>query len=251
MKPYVKSEVINGCGEVEFYHPKSNSLPHKLLSELSLVIEKLGADHSVRCILLKSRGEKTFCAGASFDELINIKDEVQGKQFFLGFAKLILAIKNVPKLVVTIVQGKVVGGGIGLICASDYVIAHESASLKLSELSLGIGPFVIAPVLKRKLGIAHFMNMSLNPKKWKSSYWGLDRGIYSEISSTKEEMGVRIEEYINDIKEYSSKALCEIKTSYWVGFDNLEEEMNKGAEKSGSLVLSDYSREILKQMKFK
>ncbi len=247
MKPYVISKILNGCGEVEFYHPKSNSLPSSLLNELSIVIERLGSDDSVKCILLKSNGTKSFCAGASFEELSAIENQIQGKHFFLGFTKVMLAIKNTSKLVVTVVQGKVVGGGLGLIGVSDYVIAHESASLKLSELSLGIGPFVIAPVLKRKLGISHFMNICLNPSQWKSSDWGLVTGIYSEVFSSFEEINERVDNLISEYVNFSSEAIHEIKSMFWNDYENIEEEMRKGAEKSGSLVLSDHTAEFLKK----
>ncbi len=247
MKPYVISKILNGCGEVEFYHPKSNSLPSFLLNELSIVIERLGSDDSVKCILLKSSGTNSFCAGASFDELLAIENETQGKHFFLGFTKVMLAIKNAPKLVITVVQGKVVGGGLGLIGVSDYVIAHESSSLKLSELSLGIGPFVIAPVLKRKLGISHFTNICLNPRQWKSSDWGLITGIYSEVCSSFEEINERVDKLISEYINFSPEAVYKIKSMFWNDDESLEEEMIKGAEQSGSLVLSDHTAEFLKK----
>ncbi|MBI33883.1 MAG: enoyl-CoA hydratase [Flavobacteriales bacterium] len=251
MKPYVKSKILNGLGEIEFYHPKSNSLPALLLNNLSEEIIKLGEEPSVKCIVLKSSGKKTFCAGASFDELLLINNENQGKDFFMGFAKVIAAIKNAPKIVVSVVQGKVVGGGLGLVCASDYVLAHKSADLKLSELSIGIGPFVIAPVLQRKLGLANFINLSLNPKQWKSATWGLDKGIYSEIFSSHEVLNIRLTELVKDYVNYSPEAVQEIKFMFWDGFHELEKDMEKRAAQSGRLVLSDYTVEVLKKIKFK
>ena len=248
MKPYVVSKILDGCGEIEFYHPKSNSLPSSLLNELSIVIERLGSDDSVKCILLKSSGTKSFCAGASFEELTAIENQMQGKHFFLGFTKVMLAIKNASKLVITVVQGKVVGGGLGLIGVSDYVIAHESASLKLSELSLGIGPFVIAPVLKRKLGISHFMNLCLNPSQWKSSDWGLDTGLYSEVHSSLEQLNERVDQLISEYVKFSPEAIFQMKSMFWNDYKDIDEEMKKGAEKSGSLVLSDYTAEVLKKI---
>ena len=251
MKAYVKSKISNGLGEVEFYLPKSNSLPYSLLEQLSLEIKKLGDDDNVKCIVLKSGGSKAFCAGASFDELLSIENELQGKQFFLGFAKVILAIKQAPKLVVTSVQGKVVGGGIGLVCASDYVIAHESASIKLSELSIGIGPFVIAPVVQRKLGLAHFTNMCLNPKQWKTSAWALDKGVYSEMYSNMDDLNLRLSQLINEYVNYSSETIFKIKSMFWDGFESIEKEMEERAEQSGQLVLSDSTKKILKSLRSK
>ena len=251
MKAYVKSKISNGLGEVEFYHPKSNSLPYSLLEQLSLEIKKLGDDDNVKCIVLKSGGSKAFCAGASFDELLSIQNQRDGKKFFLGFAKVILAIKQAPKLVLTCLQGKVVGGGIGLVCASDYVLAHESADIKLSELSIGIGPFVIAPVLQRKLGLTHFNNICLNPKQWKTSGWALDKGIFSEVFSDLDELNSRVNQLTSEYVNYSPEAICEIKNMLWDGFDSIEKEMDRRAEQSGRLVLSDYTVQILKSLQSK
>lgn len=248
MEPYVKAEIIDGVGEIEFFHPKSNSLPSSLLQELAKSITEFGANSSVKCILLKSAGEKAFCAGASFDELLNIKNEIDGMKFFSGFANVIKAIKDVPKFVITIVQGKVVGGGVGIVCASDYVIASENASCKLSELSIGIGPFVIGPVLERKIGLAHFINMSLNPTEWQNAEWALDKGMYSEVSSDFNQVANRV---AKKYTEYSSEAMAEMKQMFWAESSGLTKEMEIRAEQSGRLVLSDFTKETLRAFKSK
>lgn len=246
MEAYVKSEVIDGVGHIEFFHPKSNSLPSNLLRELSILLNDLGKDDKVKCILLKSAGEKAFCAGASFDELLSINNEEEGKRFFLGFANVIKAIKNAPKFIITLVQGKVVGGGVGIVCASDYVIANNEASCKLSELSIGIGPFVIGPAVERKIGLAHFNNMSLNPTVWKSSSWALEKGMYAEVVDDINNRGLEItSQYV----KYSPDAMAEMKKMFWDGSTGIEEEMLIGAEQSGRLVLSEFTNETLKAFK--
>lgn len=248
MEAYVKSEIIDGVGHVEFFHPKSNSLPSVLLNQLAQTILNFGENDKVKCILLKSGGDKAFCAGASFDELLDIQNEEQGKIFFSGFANVISAIKNVPKLVVTLVQGKVVGGGVGIVCASDYVIANQHASCKLSELSIGIGPFVIGPAVERKIGLAHFSNMSLNPTNWKSSSWALDKGMYAELV---DDIHVRGSEIVNQYVKYSAEAMFEMKRMFWNDTVDIEIEMKQRAEQSGTLVLSDFTKETLKAFKSK
>jgi methylglutaconyl-CoA hydratase len=246
MEAYVNSKIENAVGEIEFFHPKSNSFPSSLLEKLRLEIQKAGDDPSVKSILLKSSGENVFCAGASFDELLLIKNKNQGKLFFSAFGSVISAIKNAPKFVVTSVQGKVVGGGLGIVCASDYVVASSLASSKLSELSIGIGPFVIGPAVERKLGLSHFNNLSLSPNKWKSADWGLQTGMYSEISDFTLD---RAREVAISYTNYSIESMKEIKNMLWKRYEGIEEEMELRSEQSARLVLSERTVKILKAFK--
>lgn len=246
METFVNTRIENGVGEIEFFHPKSNSLPSELLNKLAVEIKKAGDNSDIKSILITSGGDKAFCAGASFDELLLIKDEIQGKSFFSGFAQVINAIKNAPKLVVTALQGKVVGGGLGIVCVSDYVVASPKASSKLTELSLGIGPFVIGPILERKLGLSHFINMALSPNKWKSADWCLDKGMYSEIADSAKE---RAKEVALCYAKYSTEAMKEMKNMFWDKYPGIEREMELRAEQSGRLVLSESTVKILKAFK--
>ena len=248
---YVKVEVKNGVGQIEFFHPKSNSLPAALLKEITEGLNTLSENNEVLVIHLKSGGEKSFCAGASFDELLEVSNEEEGKAFFSGFARVILAIKNAPKFVVAQIQGKVVGGGVGIVAACDFVVATEEASLKLSELSIGIGPFVIGPALERKIGLAHFSNMTLNPTSWKTANWGKEIGLYSEVVSSIIDLNKRLKEIITLYKTYSPEAMLEIKKMLWEEWFDLDEVMSRRAEQSGSLVLSDFTRNKLKELKSK
>ena len=248
---YVKVEVKSGVGKIEVFHPKSNSLPAALLKEITEGLNTLSENNEVLVIHLKSGGEKSFCAGASFDELLEVSNEEEGKAFFSGFARVILAIKNAPKFVVAQIQGKVVGGGVGIVAACDFVVATEEASLKLSELSIGIGPFVVGPALERKIGLAHFSNMTLNPTSWKTANWGKEIGLYSEVVSSIIELNKRLEEIITLYKAYSPEAMLEIKKMLWEEWFDLDEVMSRRAEQSGSLVLSDFTRNKLKELKSK
>ena len=248
---YVKVEVKNGVGQIEFFHPKSNSLPAALLKEITEGLNTLSENNEVLVIHLKSGGEKSFCAGASFDELLEVSNEEEGKAFFSGFARVILAIKNAPKFVVAQIQGKAVGGGVGIVAACDFVVATEEASLKLSELSIGIGPFVVGPALERKIGLAHFSNMTLNPTSWKTANWGKEIGLYSEVVSSIIDLNKRLKEIITLYKTYSPEAMLEIKKMLWEEWFDLDEVMSRRAEQSGSLVLSDFTRNKLKELKSK
>src|SRR6056297_930480 len=177
---HVKLEVKEGIGTIEFFHPSHNSLPGYLLQSLRETIDKAGQDDTIKVILLKSGGARTFCAGASFDELIAIEDLKQGKKFFLGFANVINAIRKCPKLVVGRVQGKAVGGGVGLASAVDYCMATKYASVKLSELAIGIGPFVIGPAVARKAGLSAFSEMGINATEWRTAAWAKSKGLFME-----------------------------------------------------------------------
>ena len=177
---YVKSETHNGVTTIEFFHPQSNSLPGKILEELAKEIHFAGTHAETKVIVLKSDGEKAFCAGASFDELLQIKTEAEGLQFFSGFAHVINAMRKCPKLIIVRIQGKCVGGGVGLAAAADYAIATEKADIKLSELAIGIGPFVVGPAVERKIGVAAFSALSIDATMWRNSEWAKKKGLFAE-----------------------------------------------------------------------
>ncbi len=181
---YVSHEIEHGIATIEFFHPSSNSLPAAILSDLAKTINDIGIDNRVKVIVLRSAGEGAFCAGASFDELMAITNEVEGKKFFSGFAHVINAMRKCHKLIIGRVQGKTVGGGVGLIAATDYTIASESASIKLSELAIGIGPFVVGPAVERKIGTSGFAQLAIDATEWRSSEWAKRHGLYSEVHAT-------------------------------------------------------------------
>jgi Enoyl-CoA hydratase/carnithine racemase len=248
---HVKRHDRQGISEIEFYNPLSNSLPGKLLKELAEIITAAGNDPEVRVILLRSAGERAFCAGASFDELVAIDNEATGKVFFSGFARVINAIRHCPKLVVGRVQGKAVGGAVGLAAAVDYCLATEHAAIKLSELAVGIGPFVVGPAVERKVGLSAFSELTLNPADWRSAQWARDRGLYMEIFSDIEALDQGLEKFLDQLRGYNPEALSELKKVFWQGTEHWEELLSERAAISGRLVLSDFTREAINRFKQK
>lgn len=245
----VNTIINKEVAEITFYHPQSNSLPAAILSQLASEIEKAGKDLSVKVILLKSEGEKTFCAGASFDELIAIENLEQGKKFFSGFSAVINAIRKAPKFVVTRVQGKAVGGGVGIACASDYTFAIESASVKLSELAVGIGPFVVGPAVERKIGKAAFSSLSINATEWQTANWAKEKGMYAEVFENVEAMDLAITHLLTKLSGSNPEAMHELKKVFWEGTDHWDTLLMQRAEISGKLVLSEFTRNSIAKFK--
>ncbi len=249
MEGKVNTSIEQGIGKIVFSHPKSNSLPSVLLGELAKAITNLASDTNVKVILLTSEGDKTFCAGASFDELLSINSKEAGKAFFSGFAKVILAMKACPKFVITKVQGKAIGGGVGIAAASDYSFALQSASIKLSELSIGIGPFVIGPAVERKIGVAAFSVLSIRSTQWQSAQWAFDKGLYSSIYESEEKLEEELSVLLKNLSSSSSEATKKIKEMLWEGTNHWTALLPERAAISGELVLSDQTKQILSQFK--
>lgn len=248
---YIKSDIEDGIATVEFYHPKSNSFPSAQLAELTKVFDVLGKNDEVKVIILKSAGDSVFSAGASFDELLTINDFNKGKKFFMGFANVIMAMRHCPKFIVGCIVGKVVGGGVGLVAACDYALASENSSVRLSELSIGIGPFVIEPAITRKIGIMAFSEMTMNPAVWKTSEWIKEKGMYNYVFPTAEACEKSAVEFARSLSVYSLEAMRELKAVFWKGTDDWKDVMPKRAEMSGRLVLSDFTKQTLQKLKSK
>lgn len=248
-KGNLSTNIINHVATIEFGHPASNSFPSKLLDKLADEFRKLSKNDDVRIIILKSKGEKTFCAGASFDELMAITSLSEGNAFFNGFANVINSMRTCSKLIIGRIQGKAVGGGVGLACACDYALATEDASIKLSELSIGIGPFVIAPAVERKMGKAALSELSLNATKWKNAYWSKDKGLYSEVFKSIQELDKELDFLSNKLASYNPQALAEMKKVLWENTDHWGELLEERAKISGELVLSAHTKKALKQFK--
>lgn len=249
--PYIKNNIENGVATVEFFHPKSNSFPTSQLNDLIETFEVLGKNEEVKLIILKSAGEKVFCAGASFDELLTIDDFETGKTFFMGFAKLILAMRDCPKFIIGQIDGKVVGGGVGIVAACDYTLALQNASIKLSELSIGIGPFVIEPAITRKIGIKAFSELTLNPKEWVSAEWCKGVGLYNDVFERREDLWNECQAFANQLSEYSPQAMRHLKSIFWENAENWDSIMPQRAAMSGELVLSDFTKKTLQKFKSK
>ncbi len=236
---------------VEFGHPASNSLNTELLSRLCAELASLGSNGEVSAILVQSEGDRAFCAGASFDELLQVKTPEESAGFFSGFANLINALRKCPKPVVCRVHGKAVGGGVGLIAACDYVLASEAASLRLSELSIGIAPLVIAPAVKRKVGAGGLSAMALAPKEWKSAYWALEHGLFNKVFETRSELDTEAEFFASQLATYSPEALSQMKKALWEGTDHWDELLKERASLTGKLALSKTTQETLRKFKEK
>ena len=245
----VNSKIENGIATVTFFHPQSNSLPGELLRTLANEITKLGNNTDAKVIVLQSEGEKTFCAGASFDELISIKDLETGKTFFSGFAAVINAMRKAPKFIIARVQGKAVGGGVGLASAADYTFAVESASVKLSELAVGIGPFVVGPAVERKIGKSAFMQLTINATEWQSAQWAKEKGLYAELFPTVTEMDKAIAILADRLSKSNPEAMMMLKKVMWEGTENWDKLLIERAEMSGKLILSEFSRNAIGKFK--
>ena len=248
---YVTSETHNGITTIEFFHPQSNSLPHRLLTELANEIHTAGIDHDTKVIVLRSGGEKAFCAGASFDELTRIESKEKGYAFFSGFAEVINAIRKCPKFVIGRIHGKCVGGGVGLAAAVDYAIAVEHAEVKLSELAIGIGPFVVGPAVQRKIGLSAFSQLAIDATMWRNADWARRKGLYAECHQTIESMDESIRRLSHQLAHSSPEAMSEMKKVFWQGTEDWDELLTRRAEISGRLALSHYTREAIEKFKAK
>lgn len=244
----VSSVVADGIADVCFGHPKSNALPAKVLRNLAETISFVGARDDVRVILLRSYGSGAFCAGASFDELSAIADRATGQEFFMGFARVILAMTRCPKPIVTRVHGKVVGGGVGIVAASDYALAVERASLRLSELAVGIGPFVVGPVIEWKIGRGAFGAMAIDAD-WRDAAWGAAHGLYAKVFGTLAELDTSIDAFARQLAAANPEAVRQIKANVWSGTEGWTTLLAERAAMSGRMVLSDYTRAAIEKFK--
>lgn len=226
---------------IEFGHPLSNSLPGKILRKLAETITETGQRDDVSVIVLRSSGNKAFCAGASFDELISIKDLDTGKVFFSGFAMVINACRKCPKLIIGRVQGRAVGGGVGIASAVDYCFATQKSEVKLSELAVGIGPFVVGPAVERKIGLSAMSQLAINATEWQSAQWAYNNGLYASLSDSEEVMDEEIDRLINQLSKSSPQAMAELKKIFWQGTENWDTLLSERAGISGTLVLSDFT----------
>jgi len=237
--------VDNGIATITFFHPSHNSLPSMILAKLAETIEKAGKKKEVKVIVLKSGGERTFCAGASFDELASIEDLEVGKAFFMGFANVINACRTCPKLILGRVQGKAVGGGVGVAAATDYCFATKFAAVKLSELAVGIGPFVVGPAVERKIGVSAMSQLAINATVWMPATWAKDKGLYTEVFESAEEMDTHIAALAERLAGSNPAAMTLLKKVFWEGTDHWYMLLKERAAMSGKLVLSKYSKEAI------
>ncbi len=245
----ISINITNKVATLTFFHPASNSIPSDLLNRFTQSINRLAINDDVHVILLQSEGEKTFCAGASFDELIAIKTIEEGKQFFSGFANLINTMRKCPKFIIGRVQGKSVGGAVGIIAATDYCFATENSDIKLSELSIGIGPFVIAPAIERKMGVSALSELIIDAENWKSAYWAKRRGLFNKVFENTHDMDEYLSILSSKLAGYNFQAMQEMKKVLWENTSHWDDLLIERAEISGKLVLSEFTKNALQKFK--
>lgn len=248
-QPYVKQTIENEVAYIEFFHPAHNSLPGDLLAELAETITAAGKNDDIKVLVLKSGGERTFCAGASFKELININDEATGKVFFSGFANVINAMRKCPKFIIGRIQGKTVGGGVGLASATDYCMASKFAAIKLSELNIGIGPFVVGPAIERKMGLSAMSQIAIDANTFYPADWAKQKGLFTQVYESTAELDAAVKATAEHLCTYNPEAMVEMKKVFWSGTDNWDDLLAERAAISGRLVLSAFTKKKLKGFK--
>jgi methylglutaconyl-CoA hydratase len=247
MNPFVIQTIENYIATIEFFHPEQNSLPANILAQLAETITKAGQNPNIKVIILKSGGDRTFCAGASFQELIAIKDAESGKIFFSGFANVINAMRKCPKFIIGRIQGKTVGGGVGIAAATDYCMATKFASIKLSELNVGIGPFVVSPAIERKMGLSALSQIAIDANNFYDAAWAREKGLYTNVYETIEELDTEVIKFAKHLCTYNPEAMTEMKQVFWHGTENWDNLLSERATISGRLVLSEFTKETLKK----
>lgn len=249
---YVRTDISpKGIAHISFYHPNHNSLPSRLLQGLIDAFEAAGQNPEIRVIVLKSAEHRTFCAGASFDELVAIHDYATSLAFFSGFGSVINAMRRCPKIIVGRIHGKAVGGGIGLAAGTDFCMASQYASVRLSELAIGFGPFVIGPAVERKVGSAAFGQLALNPGEWQTAAWAKEKGLFQEVFDTVEQLDAYLEHFTDNLSGYHTEALVELKKIFWQGTEHWDALLAERAAISGRLALSDFTKQAIADFKSK
>jgi len=249
MDAYVKHNIQNNIATIEFFHPEQNSLPGNILAQLAETITNAGNNDDVKVIILKSGGDRTFCAGASFKELIAINDAETGKVFFSGFANVINAMRKCPKFIIGRIQGKTVGGGVGIAASTDYCFATKFSAIKLSELNVGIGPFVVSPAIERKMGVSAMSQIAIDANTFYEATWAREKGLYTNVYESIEEMDAAVQAFATHLCSYNPEAMLEMKKVFWRGTDDWDTLLAERAAISGRLVLSDFTKETLKKFK--
>ena len=247
MEPFVRHHIKGNCGILEFGNTSGNSLTSNMLKELSQNLTLLDSSKLVKVIILKSSGLKAFSGGASFTELKTLKSLDKAKDFFIGFANLLNVFRTLKKFVILQVQGRVVGGGIGIVAACDYTIAYEKAEIKLSELSIGLGPFVIEPAISRKIGSSAFAQLSLEAENWKTAKWARRKGLYNSVVNSHKELEISAGKLAEKFGNYSGDAMEKLRKLHWKNTEHWEDTLKSNAEITANLLLKDAAQSIIKK----
>lgn len=248
---YVNLKSKDGIGTIEFFTEQSNSLPSEILAKLADTVKEAADNPEVKVIILKSGGDRTFCAGASFDELVAIEDPAKGKEFFMGFANVINTMRKAPQLIIGRVQGKAVGGGIGLAAATDYCFATKHAAIKLSELSVGIGPFVVGPAIERKVGLSAMSQMGINADEFYDPKWAHQKGLFAKLYDDTASLDKAVNDLALKLSNYNPEAMTALKKVFWEGTEDWDKLLSERAQMSGNLVTSDFTKQFIQKFKKK
>ncbi len=248
MEAYVKNYCEGNIGFLEFGNPAGNSLPSPLLKAFKAGLIALEKDSNVRVIVIQSFGDRAFCGGASLAEMKTLQTLEEATAFFMGIADLINTLRSLSKFVIGRVHGKVVGGGVGLVAACDYVLANRTAQIKLSELSIGIGPYVIEPVVSRKIGGTAFAQLSLDAHQWKSATWAEDKGLYNALFETQVELDLAVKTNAERFASYPEKAVKTLRKLHWKETEHWDKLLPKNAAITGELALQEATQNILKKL---
>lgn len=246
---YVKHSIKNSIATIEFFHPEQNSLPGAILKILAETITSVGNNDEVKVVILKSGGDRTFCAGASFKELMAINDAETGKVFFAGFANVINAMRKCPKFIIGRIQGKTVGGGVGIAASTDYCMATQFASIKLSELNVGIGPFVVSPSIERKMGVSAMSQIAIDANTFYEASWAREKGLYASVFESLEILDAEVQKFAEHLCTYNPEAMIEMKKIFWRGTEDWDNLLAERAAISGRLVLSEFTKKTLEKFK--
>ena len=249
MEAYVKQNIENNIATIEFFHPEQNSLPGTILAQLAETITNAGKNDDIKVIILQSGGDRTFCAGASFKELVAINNAASGKVFFSGFANVLNAMRSCSKIIVGRIHGKAVGGGVGIVAACDYALATNESSIKLSELNVGIGPFVVSPAIERKMGVSAMSQIAIDANTFYDAEWAKSKGLFTEVYETIDELDEYVKVFAEHLCNYNPEAMAEMKKVFWRGTEDWDNLLAERAAISGRLVLSDFTKETLKKFK--
>ncbi len=132
---------------------KRNALDAPLIDALHAALERADLDAAVRVVVLRGAG-KDFCAGADLEELLAsaLRPMEDNERSALRLGRLFVRLRQLPKPVVAVVQGRALAGGAGLATACDLVLAAESAKFGYPEIQRGFVPAMVMTMLRRLTG---------------------------------------------------------------------------------------------------
>lgn len=143
--------------QLTFRRPeRRNALNHEMMREIGDAVERAGADPDARAVVLRGEGG-AFCAGGDLGAMSEMPpapacgpDPLVAPYRYFG--EVLERLNRLPQAVIAVVEGPAVGGGLGMVCCSDVVIAHHSAKFGIPEPRSGFIPSQMIPFLVRRVG---------------------------------------------------------------------------------------------------